>query len=170
MLWLLGIVFVFHELEEWNLVTWQHAHFEPPPQMTDREARTLLLLFAALGMSFTALCNWILGLRAALVVLLPLFVAIIFGNALTHIFWLFYFQAYAPGVVTSALFIVPLTLFLVRRVFQERVVSASYVWVTLFLAVLQPLLAAVAGSSLSGRQLALQRLGGQLARCFWSDV
>jgi hypothetical protein len=121
-LWILGFAFVLHELEEWNLVSWQQANFEPPPQFTDREARTLLILFALLGISFTALCNWLLSLRVALVALLPLFVAIIFGNALTHIFWLFYFQTYSPGVVTSAFVLVPLTLLLVREVLQEHLV------------------------------------------------
>ena len=166
-LWLLGIAFVFHELEEWNIVSWQQANFEPPPQFTDREARTLLILFALLGISFTALSNWLLSLRAALVVLLPLFVAIILGHALTHIFWLLYFQTYAPGVVTSAFLLVPLTLLLVRGVLQERLVPTAYVWILLALAVLQPVSAAVAGSSLSGPQLALQRFGAQLARYLW---
>jgi hypothetical protein len=163
-LWLLGFAFVFHELEEWNLVSWHQANFEPPPQFTDREARTLLILFALLGISFTALCNWLLSLRVALVALLPLFVAIIFGNALTHIFWLFYFQTYSPGVVTSAFVLVPLTLLLVREVLQEHLVPAAYVWMLLALAVLQPVTAAVAGSTLSGPQLALLRFGAHLAR------
>ena len=166
-LWFLGIAFVFHELEEWHIVSWQQANFEPPPQFTDREARTLLIVFALLGFSFTAICNWLLSLHAAVVALLPLFVAIILGNALTHIFWLFYFQAYAPGVVTSAFLLVPLTLLLVREVLQEHLVPTAYVWMLLALAVLQPVSAAVSGSTLSGPQLALQRFGAQLARCLW---
>ena len=169
-LWLLGIAFVLHEFEEWNIVSWQQANFEPSPQFTDREARTLLVLFALLGLSFTALSNWLLSLRAALVVLLPLFVAIILGNALTHIFWLLYFQAYAPGVVSSALLLVPLTLLLIRAVLQERLVPTAYVCILLALAVLQPAAAAIAGNSLPGPQLALQRFGARLAQCLWGGV
>ena len=45
-LWFLGIAFVFHELEEWHIVSWQQTNFEPSQQFTDREARTLLILFA----------------------------------------------------------------------------------------------------------------------------
>jgi hypothetical protein len=162
-LWLIGLAFVLHEAEEWNLVSWFQANFEPPPQLTDLEARTFLALFALLGISFTALSIRLLSLRAALFVLLPLFVAVVLGNALTHIFWLFYFQTYAPGVLTSAFLLVPLTLYLVRGVLQERLVSSVYVWLLLGLALLQPVAAAAAGGVLSGSQLAFQRLGARLA-------
>jgi hypothetical protein len=169
-LWLIGLAFVLHEAEEWNLVTWFQANFEPPPQFTDRQARTLLVLFATLGISFTALSIRLLSLRVALFALLPLFVAIVLGNALTHIFWLFYFETYAPGVLTSALLLVPLTLYLIRRVLQERLVPPAYVWLLLALALLQPLGAAAAGSTLSGPHLAFQRLGARLAGWLWSGV
>jgi hypothetical protein len=107
-LWLIGLAFVLHEAEEWNLVSWFHTNFQPAAQFNDREARTLLALFALLAMSFTALSIQLLSLRAALFALLPLFIAVVLGNALTHIFWLFYFQSYAPGVLTSIFLLVPL--------------------------------------------------------------
>ncbi len=169
-LWLIGLAFVLHEAEEWNLVSWFHDNFEPPPQFTNREARTLLALFALLGISFTALSIRLLSLRAALFALLPLFVAVVLGNALTHIFWLFYFQSYAPGVLTSTFLLVPLTLYLVRGVLQERLVPSAYVWLLLGLALLQPVAAAAAGSTLSGPQLAFQRLCARLAGWLWGAV
>jgi hypothetical protein len=164
---LIGIAFVLHEAEEWNLVSWLQAHFDPHPGFTDREARTLLVLFALLGISFTAVSIRLLSLRGALLALLPLFVAVVLGNALTHIFWLFYFQSYAPGVITSVLFLVPLILYLIRRVFRERLVPSFFIWSLLALALLQPAGAAVTGSTLSGSQLALQRLGARLAAWLW---
>ena len=169
-LWLLGLAFVLHEAEEWNLVSWFELNFEPSPQFTDREARTLLAIVALLGISFTALSIRLLNLRAAVFALLPLFVAVVLGNALTHIFWLFYFQTYAPGVVTSAFLLVPLTLQLIRGVLQERLVPSGYVWLMVALALLQPVAAAAAGNTLSGPQLAFQRLGGRLAGWLWGAV
>jgi hypothetical protein len=121
-------------------------------------------------MSFTALSIQLLSLRAALFVLLPLFIAVVLGNALTHIFWLFYFQNYAPGVLTSIFLLVPLTLYLIRGVLQERLVPSAYVWLLLGLALLQPVAAASAGSTLSGPQLAFQRLGARLAGWLWGAV
>jgi len=168
-LWLLGLAFVLHEAEEWNLVSWFQLHFEPPPQFTDLEARTLLALFALLGISFTALAIRLLDLRTAVFALLPLFVAVVLGNALTHIFWLFYFQSYAPGVVTSVFLLVPLTIALIRAVLRERLVPPVYVWLMVALAVLQPIAAAAAGNTLSGPQLAFQRLGARLAGWLWGS-
>jgi Protein of unknown function with HXXEE motif len=166
-LWLLGVSFALHEAEEWNLVTWEHVHFTPPPQFDDLAARTLLVLFAFLGLSFTALSVRFLSQRGALIVLLPLFVTVVLGNALTHIFWLFYFRSYAPGVVSAGLLLVPLTFYLLRRVVQECLVPRAYVWALLGLAALQPLGAAVAGASLSESQLALQRFGMRFSQWLW---
>ena len=44
LLWLLAASFALHELEEWNIVAWEHAHFTPPPQFDELAARTLLVL------------------------------------------------------------------------------------------------------------------------------
>lgn len=167
LLWLLAVSFAIHEAEEWNIVSWEQASFQSPPQFNDSAARTLLVLFALLGVSFTALSMRLLSLRGALFALLPLFVAVALGNALTHIVWLFHFRSYAPGVVTSALLLVPLTTYLMLRVSQERLVPRAYLWALLGLAWLQPLAALAAGSSLSGSQLALQRLGMRLSQWLW---
>jgi len=162
LLWLIGIAFVLHEAEEWNLVGWMTTHFEPAPRFADREARTLLVLFSLLGISFTAVALRFLSQRAALFALLPLFVGVLLGNALTHVYWLFLFGTYAPGVLSSAFLLLPLIGVLVHRVLRERLVPAVFVWVLLALALLQPVGAAVAGSTLAGPQLALQGFGARL--------
>jgi hypothetical protein len=169
LLGLLGVSFALHEAEEWNIVAWEHAHFSPAPELDDLAARTLLVLFAVLGLAFTALSIRFLSLRGAVVALLPLFVAVVLGNALTHIFWLFYFQTYAPGVVTSALLLVPLTAYLLYRVLEEQLVPRAYVWALLGLALLQPVGAIAGGSSLSGYQLATQRLGMGFSQWLWGS-
>ena len=164
-LWLIGIGFVLHEAEEWNLVSWLAANFEPAPGFSDRDARTLLVLFALLGIFFTAISLHFLSLRASLLALLPLFVAVVFGNALTHIVWFLSFGGgYAPGVVTAALLIVPLVIYLLIRVIRERLVSPLFVLPLLVAAILQPIGAALAGRSLSGWQVALQHFGSGLGR------
>lgn len=167
LLWLIGLSFVLHEAEEWNLVSWLEIHFEPAPHFTDCEARSLLALFALLGILFTAFSIWLLSLRTAVVVLIPLFVGVVLGNALTHIFWFFYFEAYVPGLLTSVFLLLPLILYLVYRVLEERLVSPAYVGFLLVFALLQPIAAAASGSTLSNPQLALQRFGGQFAEWVW---
>ena len=163
LLWMIGVAFVLHEAEEWNLVPWLTAHFEPAPEFSSAEARTLLVLFAFLGFSFTAIALLFLSLRGALFALLPLFVGVVLGNALTHVVWLFHFGAYAPGVLTSAFLLIPLIGLLVHRVLRERLVPAVFVLMLLGAALVQPLGAALSGSTMGGPQLALQRFGARLA-------
>lgn len=170
LLWLLAVSFALHEAEEWNLVRWEQANFTPAPLFDDLAVRTLLVLFTLLALSFTALSVRFLSLRGALFALLPLYLTIVLGNALTHVFWLFYFESYAPGVVTSGLLLAPLTLYLAYRVLRERLVPRAYVWVLLCLAMLQPLGAAAAGASLTRSQLALQRFGMHLSRWLWGEA
>jgi hypothetical protein len=166
-LWLIGGAFVLHEAEEWNLVSWLTANFDQRPEFSDRDARTLLVLFAFLGLSFTALCVRLLSSRGALLALLPLFVAVILGNALTHITWAVYFGGYAPGVATSIFLLVPLVLYLLARVVQERLAPLWFIVPLLVLAIIQPLGAALSGSTLSGPQQALQRFGSRLGAWLW---
>jgi hypothetical protein len=165
--WLLGVAFVLHELEEWNLGAWERSHFSPPPEISDRDLRTLLVLFAALGLGFTALALRFLPPRAATLSLLALFVAVVFGNALTHLFWLFQFGGYGPGAATVGLLLLPLTLALLSRVIRERAAPRAYAIALIALALLQPIGAAAGGSTLSGSQLALQNLGAGLGRWLW---
>ena len=69
--------------------------------------------------------------------------------------------------MTSALLLVPLCGWLVYRVLAERLAPRGYVLVLLAIAMLQPLGAAAAGSSLSDAQLALQGLAVRLAEWLW---
>ena len=45
-----------------------------------------------------------------------------------------------------------------------------FVWLLVALALLQPVVAAAAGSTLSGPQLAFQRLGARFAEWLWGAV
>lgn len=168
--WVLGASFALHEAEEWNLVAWERVTFAPPPRFDDVAARTLLVLFASLGLAFTAASLWLLDGRRAAMALLPLFVGVVLGNALTHVFWLLRFHAYAPGVATSALLLIPLTLLLVRRVLRERLAPRAHVFALVALSLLQPLGAALSGGSLSEPQLALQRLAMRFSEWLWGTA
>ena len=169
LLWALAAVFAVHEAEEWNLVTWLQAHFTPEPGFTDLGARTLLVLFASLAVSFTVLAARFLSERAAVVALAPLFLSVVLGNALTHLFWCIYFRGYAPGIITS-LALIPLALAFARLTLREHLAPRVYVWVLLGLSLLQPIAAALAGSHLSAQQISLQAWGNRLALWLWGAV
>ena len=166
---LLAGVFALHEAEEWNLVEWLGLHFTPEPGFSDQGARTLLVLFTALAVSFTIVSLRFLSQRAALMVLLPLYLTVVLGNSLTHLFWVAYFGGYAPGAVTS-LVLVPLAVRLARLCLRERLAPRAYVWGLLVSSLLQPFGAARAGSSLSAAQIWLQGVGEGLAGWLWNAV
>lgn len=144
-------------------MAWQRATFTPAPEFDELGARVLLVLFALLGVGFTALALRLLSLRGALFALLPLYAAIVLGNALTHIGWQIAFGGYAPGVVTSAALLLPLVGYLVYCVLRERLVPRAFVLPLLAVALLQPIAVLSSGRTLSPAQLALQRLGAEVA-------
>ena len=47
------------------------------------------------------------------------FVPMVFPNAIQHVYWLFHFGAYAPGVATAVLLLIPITLYLTVRSVRE---------------------------------------------------
>jgi hypothetical protein len=166
-LWLVAVAFACHEAEEWNLASWLAVNFEPEPAFADRDARTLLVLFAVLGVSFTALSLWLFSLRGALSALLPLFAGVVLGNALTHIVWSVYLRSYAPGVATSVVLLVPLISYLLARVVRERLASPALLIACVLVAVVQPVGALFAGNTMSAPQLWLQRFGARLGGWLW---
>ena len=127
LVWLLPLAFALHELEEWNIVPWFEAHFVPRTELTALGARSLLVAFSLAAFLYTALTSLLPSTRAWLLAILPLFVLAGFGNALIHVFWLLRFGAYAPGVVTAALLVAPLTVYVSIRAVRERLVPAWYV-------------------------------------------
>ncbi len=167
LVWLLPMAFALHEAEEWNIVPWFRASFTPQTELTDLGARTLLVAFSFAAFLWTGVASLLPTTRMTLLAVLPLFIVAGVGNALTHVYWLFYFGAYAPGVATAALLVAPATLFVSFRAVRERLVPGWFVGI-LYLLALVPLVAvARAGRTLSPEQLALHRLGTRLAAWLW---
>jgi hypothetical protein len=167
LVWLLPAAFALHELEEWNIVPWFRENFSPQTELTDLGARTLLAAFSLGAFLFTGFAALLPTIRMTLCAVLPLFIVIGVGNALTHVFWLLYFGSYAPGVATAALLVAPVTIYISQRAVWENHVSRWLVGV-LYLLALVPLIAVTrAGNTLTPEQLALHRLGAQLAGWLW---
>ena len=142
--WLLPAALALHELEEWNILGWYKAHWVnvDPTTMTSTAVH-VWLVFASIAafvgtFAATAARNFPLLLR---LLLLPAFV-MIFGHALVHLYWTWSFSAYAPGVITSIVLIIPVTLYVLDLARREGVVSNRY-QVTLLAASSLPLIAAI---------------------------
>jgi hypothetical protein len=142
--WLLPAALALHELEEWNILGWYNAHWVnvDPITMTSTSVH-VWLVFASVAafvgtFAVTATGNFPLLLRLQL---LPAFV-IVFGHAFAHLYWTWRFSAYAPGVVTSVILIIPVTLYVLDLARRVGVVSSRY-QVILLAASSLPLLAAI---------------------------
>jgi hypothetical protein len=126
LLWLFFLFFVIHELEEWNIDRFEHRHFDGlPAAATDRSARMwigfvvlfgLVWILTAILPGDPALSAWIF---------LPA-IAILVQNALQHLFWTVHFRAYAPGVVTAVLLLIPFGSYISVQAVQMSYVPAWY--------------------------------------------
>ena len=165
--WLLPCALALHEAEEWNIVPWFHTHFSPPTPLTDRAVWVGLVVVSLAGFVSTGLALLLPSLRATLLVLLPLFGFVAFGNALQHAFWWFHLGTYAPGAATALLGVAPAMLYVSRRACQEREVSGRFLVATFALA-LVPLASAVAvGNTLLPEHLAMHRFFVRVAEWLW---
>jgi len=119
-LWLFVVVFVLHEVEEWNIMRWYQRNFVDLPPTTDKAARTWIVLISAIGLVWCIIATLPGNPTIAAFVLLPA-VVLALQNAFQHVYWLFYFKQYAPGIVTSVIFLIPLGVYLIVRASQNYV-------------------------------------------------
>lgn len=99
--------FILHEFEEWNIMHWYQQNYEDMPATTDRAVRVWIIFVCGLGTLWYLAAIASGNPQVAAFVFLPA-VALAVQNALQHIYWLFYFRQYAPGVITAATFLIPL--------------------------------------------------------------
>jgi len=100
-------ILVAHELEEWNIAAFERRFFEGlPPCHGDESARGVVFLVSALSLAFGLGALLAPGEAAAALVFFPL-VAFAATNSLQHLYWALRFRAYAPGLVTAALLLLP---------------------------------------------------------------
>jgi hypothetical protein len=92
--------------------------------------------------------------------------AITFTNALQHVYWLFYFKQYAPGVVTSVLLLIPFISYLAIRSVQQQVVPLWYVLAWLIFIALGLIQTIKAGNTMTPSIRAVHKVGESLAKRF----
>jgi hypothetical protein len=109
LLWLGGflIAFVLHEFEEWNILRWYRRNYTELPPITERAVRVWIIFVNSLAVLWYLAAVVSGNPQIAALILLPA-VAIAIQNALQHVYWLFYFRQYAPGVITAAILLIPL--------------------------------------------------------------
>lgn len=122
--WLVPIVLLFHEAEEWNIMGWYDEHFVERPASA-LSVRIWLVLVTVDMFLVTWVATRFERERVTAFIMIPV-ATMIGANGLEHVYWLFYFEAYAPGVIFGGLVGVPVAVYLVRRAVAGGLVPAWY--------------------------------------------
>lgn len=125
-LWIFVAAFAAHEFEEWNILPWYQRNYVDLPPSTDRAVRAWIVFVVLIGVVWCGVATLPGNPTFAAYVFLPA-VAVMTQNALQHVFWLFYFRQYAPGIVTAVLGLIPLATYLAVRAVLENLVPIWYV-------------------------------------------
>jgi hypothetical protein len=125
LMWIIPIVFFLHEMEEWNILNWYHATYNPPPKSTKLSCRIWLFIISIWAFILSALAYVIpeKHISAGIVIFLVVFTTF---NGLQHIYWTISFKKYAPGVIFSSLGII-CGATVTATALQQELVSSIYV-------------------------------------------
>ena len=126
-IWILPITWAFHEMEEWNIISWYQRHFVNPPEMTSLSVLALLACSTLVGFLWTFIASSFRNLKITAGILLLFFILVAFMNAIQHISWTVMFFAYSPGVLSSVFLVIPLVIYVTWRVLKERLLSKWYI-------------------------------------------
>ena len=124
--WLLPACWFLHEMEEWNILNWYHEYWVNVPDVTAADMRVGLVLMSLAGLGWTVFTVLFKNPKVTALLVLPFFTVVAFSNALQHIYWVFAFAAYSPGVVTSVLLVIPVILYLTIRATQDQLIPIWY--------------------------------------------
>lgn len=116
--WLFPVAVALHEAEEWDIGSWYRRFWVNLPPITYASVRTGLVFATLFIFLWTAAAALFRSPKVLAFLVLP-WAAFLFLNALQHVYWTFLFGAYAPGVVTAVLVIIPAVLYLVSRAVRE---------------------------------------------------
>jgi hypothetical protein len=165
------VAFALHEHEEWNILEWYQRYWTnvDPEIFNQRNARTWLAFASLLGFLWAFLATRFRNPKITFQFVLVFFVAV-FGHSLAHVYWLFSFEAYDPGVVTSVVLIIPITAYVAYRAIRDGLVSPEYVAV-LFALTLPPTVWAIRlGNRLPDGGIPFLRFSSWLADLLFPQV
>ena len=167
--WILPCVWALHEAEEWNILAWFHMYWVNVPQVTEIELWTWLAFITFVGFAWTFLVILPSNPRAAALIVLPFFTVIAFGNALQHVYFVFKFGDYAPGVVTAVLLIIQSVLYLTRLALLDGLIPWWYASVIYLPVIPQLVLVIRSGNEVPPMIHALARFSASLSKLIFGS-
>lgn len=163
-MWIVPIIFFIHEMEEWNILDWYHSTYVTPPPSTKLSCRLWLWTISIWGFLMTTIAYVIPNKSISAMVLLILIVFTTL-NGLQHIYWLFAFHKYAPGVIGSSIGIVAGGI-ITAGILVQNLVSPIYVIILYLITVPYVIQTIRAKNTLLKTFYALHLLTVKIANCF----
>ncbi len=132
MMWLIPIVLLFHELEEWNIRSWHVRNAMDVPGETVLSTRMWILFLSAFGFFWTALAVIVPdhSLSAAISMVLVSFTLL---NGLQHVLGLFRFKGYHPGLFFATAIGIPAGVYVTYQIFAQGLLP---VWLLILFGIL----------------------------------
>lgn len=161
-LWIFVIAYALHELEEWNILRWYQRNYVDLPPSTDKSVRVWIVFFILIVFVWDIVATLPGNPVFAAYVFLPA-IALAMQNALQHVYWLFYFKQYAPGIVTSIVCLIPFGIYLAIRAVWQNFVPAWYVAILGFLLIPGLVQTVQAKNRMTKQIRAIHHLGIKLA-------
>jgi hypothetical protein len=161
--WLFPLAVMIHEAEEWNIGAWYQRFWVNLPPITYTSVWTGLVFSVLVIFLWTAGATLFRSSRIIAFLIFP-WAAFLFLNALQHIYWTFLFGAYAPGVITAVLVIIPTVLYLVSRALRERHISIWFIIILAVVIVLGVVQTVKTGNVMTGQLRALHEFCIGLSR------
>lgn len=167
-LWGTALASALHEADEWNILSWYRAHWTNLGALSNRTVWTWLVFFSLLGFTVAWVCTRLRNRRIAAGVSI-LFFAFPFLHGFLHLYWVFYFGAYSPGVISSVLLLIPACAVLGLRAVREELVPLWFVLLACLLN-LPPIVAAIGlGNTLPDGGLPFYRFSAALAQLLFGN-
>lgn len=124
-LWIFVTAFAIHELEEWNILHWYQRNFVDLSPSTHKAVRLWIGFVILIGIAWCSAATLPGNPVFAAYVFLSA-IAVLMQNALQHVYWLFYFKQYAPGIITAVFYLIPFGAYIAARAVWENLVPIWY--------------------------------------------
>ena len=158
-IWLFLLVFMIHELEEWNIDQFERRNFVGlPPRATDRSARFWIGFVCLVGLIWCAAAALPGRPSLAAWIILPA-VALMLLNALQHVIWTIVTRQYAPGLASAVLLLIPLGSYIIVRAVDQGYVPIGYAIGCAALVVVASVQTILAGKKMTPLVRAINNIG-----------
>lgn len=160
-IWIIPIIFLFHELEEWNMVKWHRENLTGMTYLTNLEAR-LWLLFSSLIMFVLTAIAFLIPNNTISAILMYLLIDFTLINGLQHIAYVVSSRKYNPGSIFASILGIPADIYIIYIILEDGLLPYWAVIILLALVTIQFLTDMRAMNQ--NRRPALLSIAGDIAR------